>query len=200
MKIRYFSLNVGSISFMRSLSKKMNKNNDSAFFGIPRSLLSSARNLPQWFIFFVIFVVSLYSNCVFEFNTESQNLSSNTSLFFFHETFFFFFPMCCFLLWRRIKRPFLLTEQMSLVSVNQLHICLFVFGCSVILSHAFIFEHQRSEICCKRSRSCSAPPHSLPATLRGLISSDFTPRAGCQILTGGWSTLLNTKCNEAELF
>lgn len=53
-EIRFFflfvcSLNVGSISFMRSLEKKMLEYNVSAFFGIPRCLLSSARNLPQWF-------------------------------------------------------------------------------------------------------------------------------------------------------
>lgn len=159
----------------------MNKKNDSAFFGIPRSLLSSARNLPQWFHYFFcrFFVVSLYSNCAFEFNTESQNLSSNTSLFF--STKPFFFLICCFLLWRRIKKAFLLTEQTNLASVNLLHTFLFVFECSRIQSHAFIFRASKVRNLLQTfqllSRGCSAPPHSLPATLLKPISFNFIPHA-----------------------
>lgn len=100
-----------------------------------------------YFIFWAIFVVSLYSNCVFEFNTESQNLSSNTSLFF---PWNFFFKCAVFFCEGELKGlSSNWTDEPSLC--KSAHICLFVFECSRIQSHSFIFEHQRSEICCKLS-------------------------------------------------
>lgn len=66
----------GSLALFSVLCKKSASVDAFSFFGGGRG---------------VVFVVSLYSNCVFEFNTESQNLSSNTSLFFFSMKLFFFF-------------------------------------------------------------------------------------------------------------
>lgn len=133
-------------------------------------LCKKSASVDAFFFFRSVFVVSLYSNCVFEFNTESQNLSSNTSLFFFSMKLFFFFFNELFSFVKENKKACLLTEQTNPASVNLLQF-------TSIRSRTFIFALQRSEFRCKLSSSVwdAAPlrhTHFLQPRLRR-ISLDF---------------------------
>lgn len=141
----YFSLNVGSISFMWRSDKNVPSGSSLSLF--------CSRNWPQSRHLFRPFVVLLYSNCLFEFNTEFQDLSSNISLCFSMKLFF----MKC--LWKRKnKKVFLLTEWTWNICWN------YTYDCLRLWRKTFALTDQRSQFSANQLEHAPAPPCLLPAS------------------------------------